>query len=139
MNMIQQQQERSWWSRNWKWFVPVASVGAIGSLVLLVVLILSFVFGLMKSSGAYKDAVAKAKADSAVVEALGSPIEEGMLVSGSINTSGSSGDADLSIPISGPEGEATIFVTASKSAGQWTFSVLIVEIKGTEERIDLLE
>ncbi len=60
-------------------------------------------------------------------------------VSGNINVSGPSGQADLSIPISGPDGKATIYAVATKSAGQWTFSTLVVEINGTMQRIDLLE
>jgi hypothetical protein len=58
---------------------------------------------------------------------------------GSISVSGSSGQADLAIPISGPIGKGTIYAVASKAAGQWTFSKLVVEIKATKERIDLIE
>jgi hypothetical protein len=62
-----------------------------------------------------------------------------MFVTGNIHVSGASGDAGLSIPLSGPNGEATLFVEARKSAGRWTYSTLIVEIKATQQRIDLLE
>jgi hypothetical protein len=58
---------------------------------------------------------------------------------GNINVNGSSGHADLAIPVSGPEGSGTIYVVASKSAaGQWTILRLVVEVKETNERIDLL-
>ncbi len=136
---MNQQQDKNWWSRNWKWFVPV---GCLGSLILFagfIALMICLVFGIMKSSDAYKDALAKAKAHPSVQKTIGTPIEEGMFVTGSINLSGPSGQADLSIPISGPDGKATIYVVAAKSAGQWTFSTLIVEIKDTKQRIDLLE
>jgi hypothetical protein len=68
---------------------------------------------------------------------LGSPIEAGIFVMGSINVSGPSGKADLAIPISGPSGKGTIYARASKAANRWTFSQLVVEIKATKERIDL--
>jgi tetratricopeptide (TPR) repeat protein len=97
------------------------------------------VFGLMKSSDAYKVAVAKAKASPSVVEALGTPIEEGLFATGSISVSGPSGDADLAIPISGPNGKAIIYATATKSAGEWTFSTLIVQLEKSGARINLLE
>jgi hypothetical protein len=58
---------------------------------------------------------------------------------GNINISGSSGEADLAIPISGPEDKGTIYAVAEKSAGRWIYSILEVEIKTTGERIDLLE
>ncbi len=136
---MNQQKEGSWWNRNWKWFVPVGCLGAIVLFIGFAAIIASFVFGLMKSSDAYKDAVAQAKANSSVVEALGTPIEEGILVSGNINVTGSSGHADLAIPISGPNGKGTIYVVATKSAGKWSFSTLVVEINETATRIDLLE
>ena len=101
-------------------------------------LFVTLLFGTMKTSGAYKDALTKARADSAVVQALGSPIKEGFFVSGSVNVSGSSGDADLSIPISGPNGKATVYVKATKSMGEWQFQELAVQVKQTGERIDLL-
>jgi hypothetical protein len=104
------------------------------------VLIVTIVFGMMKSSHAYKEALAMARADLHVQEALGSPIKEGLLVMGNISVNGSSGHADLAIPVSGPQGSGTIYVVASKSAAarQWTILRLVVDIKATNERIDLL-
>jgi hypothetical protein len=98
-----------------------------------------FVFTLMTSSDVYKEAVAVAKTHPAVVERIGSPIEEGLFITGNINVNGPSGAADIAIPISGPYGEATIYAVATKSAGQWTFSTLVMEVEDTKERIDLLE
>jgi Cytochrome oxidase complex assembly protein 1 len=132
------QPKRNWWTRNWKWFVPT---GCLTMLVLFVVFISSIVlivFGALKSTDVYKDAVAKAKANAAVVEALGSPIEEGMFVSGSSNVNGASGESNLSIPISGPKGKGTIYLSAKKSAGRWEYDSLVVEVQKTRERIDLL-
>ena len=130
--------ERNWWLRNWKWFAPV---GCFGTLILFFVFVGSvalIVFSAMKSTDVYKDALARAKADSAVIEALGSPITEGFLVSGNTNVNGASGEANLSIPVSGPIGKGTIYVAAKKSLGQWNYSGLIVEITKTHQRIDLL-
>lgn len=95
------------------------------------------VFGMMKSSDAYKIAVARAKADERVISALGTPISEGWLVSGKTNVTGGSGEADLSIPISGPKGKGTIYAVATKFAGEWTYSKLVVKIDSTGETIDL--
>jgi hypothetical protein len=97
------------------------------------------VFGAMKSSDAYKGALARAKADPRVVSALGSPITDGLFVSGTTNVSGTSGQADMTVPISGPKGKGTIYFVASKFAGQWTFSKLMVEVANTGQRIDLIE
>ena len=129
----------TWWQRNWKWLIP-AGLGGIALFAGFIVLIVTIVFGMMKSSHAYKEALSMARADLYVKEALGSPIKEGLLVMGNINVNGSSGHADLAIPVSGPEGSGTIYVVASKSAaaGQWAILRLVVDVKATNERIDLL-
>ena len=126
-----------WWSRNWQWFVPVGCLSILLVVVLFVAGIVLIVFGAMKSSDAYKTAVARAKANPEVVAAIGTPIEEGMFVSGKTNVDGSSGEADLTIPISGPKGKAKIYAVATKRAGRWDYSTLEVEIDGRGERIDL--
>ncbi len=132
------EKSRTWWQRNWKWFVPVACVGALVLFVAFIMLIITIVFGMVKSSDVYKDALAAAQTNPAVVQALGSPIKAGVLVMGSINVSGASGQADLAIPISGPKGKGTIYARASKSMGKWTFSRLVVEIKATKAKIELI-
>ena len=104
-----------------------------------VVSIAVIVFSAVKSTGVYKDALARAKVHPSVIEALGSPIREGFLVSGNTNVNGASGEANLSIPISGPKGKGTIYVAANKLLGRWNYSGLIVEIAKTHQRIDLLK
>lgn len=127
----------SWWSRNWKWFVPTGCLTLVALVVAFICAIFVFVFGMLKSSDAYKTALERAKADPRVVAALGTPIDEGFLVSGHTNVDGASGSADLSVPISGPKGKGTVYVVATKSAGEWNYEKLIVEIEGTKERINL--
>jgi hypothetical protein len=100
---------------------------------------IAIIFGALKSSDAYKMAsLARAKADPRVVNALGSPIKDGFFISGNTNVSGSSGQADLTIPISGPNGKGTLYFVASKFAGEWTFSKLAVTVEKTGEKIDLI-
>lgn len=131
--------EKNWFERNWKWFVPLVCLWGLAVVAGFVALILYLVFGLMKTSDAYKEAIARAKANPAVVAALGTPIEEGFLVAGSIKVSGPSGEAQLEIPVSGPRGKGTIFLEAVKSMSRWNFQKLVVEIEDTGERIDLLK
>ena len=97
------------------------------------------VFTAVKSTDVYKDALARAKVHPAVIEALGSPITEGFLVSGNTNVNGAAGEANLSVPIAGPKGKGTIYAAARKSLGEWNYSGLVVEIANTHQRIDLLQ
>ncbi|HLG17277.1 MAG TPA: cytochrome c oxidase assembly factor Coa1 family protein [Blastocatellia bacterium] len=129
--------KKSWWSKNWKWFVPTGCLTIVVVGVLVIFGIITLVFSAIKSSDVYKLAVAKAKANPTVISELGEPIEPAWLVSGSINVSGSTGTADLSIPISGPKKSGTVYAVARKSAGEWQFTTLQVEVEGRLERIDL--
>ncbi len=135
---MHQKKSGSWLSRNWKWVVPLGCLGAVAVFAAFTVSIVFLVFGVMKSSDVYKDAVAQASPHALVVEALGEPVEPGWYLSGTINVNGSSGDADIAIPISGPRGSGQIYAVATKSAGRWEYEILEVEIDGQPERIDLL-
>jgi Fungal protein of unknown function (DUF1783). len=127
----------NWWKRNWKWFVPLGCFSVALLFLTFVGSILVIVFSAI-STDVYREALARAKADPAVIEALGSPIKEGFLVSGNTNVNGASGESNLAIPISGPKGKGTIYVSANKSLGQWNYSGLVVEVGQTHQRIDLL-
>jgi hypothetical protein len=102
----------------------------------------AFVVGIatfgIRSSDAYEDAMARASAHPAVVAELGPPIESGWFVNGSLKVSGSTGTADLEIPLKGSLREGTLYAVGTKSAGRWTFSTLEVEIEGKTTRIPLI-
>ena len=113
-------------------------VGVIALFVGMIASLAIFVFGLMKSSDAYKQAMVIVRQSPAIIEALGLPIKEGLMTSGSVSINGPSGRAELAIPVYGPKGGATVFLEARKSAGEWTFQKLVVEIERTGVRIDLI-
>jgi Cytochrome oxidase complex assembly protein 1 len=136
---IPSQTRGNWWTRNWKWFVPTGCLTLFLAFTAFILSILLIAFGAIKSTDVYKDAIVKAKTSPAVIEALGSPIKEGMFVSGNINANGASGESDLAIPISGPKGKGTIYLKAEKSLGRWNYLELVVEIKNGGARIDLIK
>lgn len=129
----------NWWDRNWRWFVPAVCVLLMLVVCSFIGLVFYGVSSAMKSTDAYQLAVQRARSDPEVTAAIGDPIIEGFFTTGSINTSGSSGSADMAIPISGPKGEAVIYLSATKSVGRWKFDDLIVDIDTSGDRIDLLQ
>jgi hypothetical protein len=133
-----QTQPQGWFARHWKAVVGIGCLGLILLAAAFVAGIMFLVMGGIRSSDAYQQALAKAKANPEVALRLGQPIEPGWFVSGNISVSGPSGDADLSIPITGPKGKGTIYVVAKKSAGEWTYSRMEVEVEGQPGRVDLL-
>lgn len=127
-----------WFSRNWKWAVPLGCLGTAVMFVGFIAAIFMVVLGAMRTSDAYQVATATARQDPAVIDALGEPIEVGWLVSGNINVSGPSGEADLSVPLSGPRSSGTLYIVADKVAGEWIFERMEVALADSTQRVDLL-
>lgn len=124
----------NWWSRNWKRAVPLGCL----ALMMLAVGLVAAIMWLIKSTAPYDEALTSARAHCAVVEALGTPIDAGWFVSGSVEVSGPSGNADMSFPVEGSRASGRLYVVAHKQAGRWEFGLLQLEMEGQGARIDLL-
>lgn len=85
---------------------------------------------LFKNADVTQQALAAARANVQVQEELGTPIDIGWIVTGSISTQGISGDADLIIPVQGPKKGGTLYASARKSNGIWRYYTLAVGIDG---------
>jgi hypothetical protein len=130
-------QEKGWMGRNWPWACGCGCLGLLLAGIALAVVIVVAVFGVLRSSDVYVDSLARAQADPAVIEALGEPIEAAYFFAGNVNVSGAGGTADMTIPISGPRGEGTLYIVANKFQGEWQYTTQEVQIAASGERIDL--
>jgi hypothetical protein len=128
----------TWWGRHWKWLLPTGCLTAVAGMVGFIGLIVSFVFGLIKASTPYEEVLARAQTDPVVISRLGTPINGGIDVSGSINRSGNNGEASLAIPLQGPRGSGTLYVEARQAGGTWTYSRLTLQPDGSGGPISLL-
>lgn len=132
-------QQKSWFKRNWLWFVP--TMGCLTLIVLFLLGIGSLIFGItnmISDSEPAQYALEIATESLVVIEALGEPIEDG-IASGSISFNDGDGDADLRIPISGPKGSATLRVVGEKYDGSWSYEKIYVILGDSDQRIDLLQ
>ena len=118
--------------------MPAGIVGSFTVLACFAGLILLLVFGMIKGSSAYTDAIREARSNPDVARELGHPLQPGWWVSGSIQVSGPTGTADFETPLRGPSGHAMLYVSAEKQAGRWQYKVLEVAVEGKSDRIDLL-
>jgi hypothetical protein len=134
---MDQAAQQNWWSRNWKWLIPVGCLGSLVVCVGFVVLLVVIIFGAIKGSDPYTEGLARARASAEVKNLLGEQIEPGFWLTGKIEVSGPSGKADLAIPLSGPKGAATLYVIATKEAGKWEYSTLEVAPDDGGPRIKL--
>lgn len=130
---------KNWLKRNWKWFIPVGCLSVVALGLAFVAVIFTIIMGSIKSSDAFKMAMAWARQDTRVQQKLGTPLEAGWFVSGNIEVSGATGKANLAIPIHGPRGKGKLYADGTKTAGQWRFSTLIFEDERDGSRIDLLD
>ena len=122
-------------------WVKWVGLGCVGLFVVVGLAVWGFVnliMGSLKQSDAYKEALSKVQSSPAAIAALGEPIEAGFFLSGSVEVSGPSGEAELAIPVEGPQGEGTLYLEATKRAGRWEYALLELAVDGREERIDLL-
>lgn len=109
----------------WKW-------GALGCLAVIILgaivigAVVMIAFGAMKSSDVYKQALARAQNNPRVIAALGSPVTAGFFVTGSVNVSGGTGNAEISFPIRGPKGKGNVHGVATRDSSGWHFTELMV-------------
>jgi hypothetical protein len=86
----------------------------------------------------YQRTVKLATQDTRVLEILGSPVKVGEVKHGILRTEGAFGWASISIPLSGPRGNATAHVVAQRSAGPWEYKLLNVEFENGFRNVDFL-
>jgi len=134
------QQPVGWWVKNSKWLtrclILILTVVAVGVGIYLSEM------SAAKSSVAYQRAIEKAMSNPTVIEAMGGPFDEGLLLQGSVKTGDGKGLAWLQIPINGPKNSGTIYAEAWRDPVafgnyDWHFTTLEVEIEGRSERITL--
>lgn len=80
------------------------------------------VFYALRSSEPAQAAFRAASESAGVKAALGEPIELGWLVTGSMSTGSSGGNADLTLRVSGPKATGKLHVRAEQSpGGAWRY------------------
>ena len=127
-----------WWQRHWKWAVPLISLATLLVLGGAIFAFVSMIAGAMRDNDVYRIALARTRADAAVVAALGTPIEPDWLFTAQMNTGAGVGHAHFEIPVEGPRGRATIFAHAHSELGVWKFAALATTIEGSTTPIDLM-
>jgi Cytochrome oxidase complex assembly protein 1 len=130
--------KKSWLEHNPYWKIPLGCLTLVVLLVLFAGVLLTVITTSFRNSDVYRQAMAAAAQNSQVREKIGQPLKSSWFLSGQLNVSGSTGNADLLIPISGPNGTGSIRAVANKSGGLWRFTCLQVSVVGQTGIIDLL-
>lgn len=134
------QEQKSWFSKNWLWFIPVS--GCLGIILLFIVGIGAAFFGvsnLLNNVAPIEYGIEKATENKKVINLLGEPIEKTGIPNGNISLTNDDGTVDFSVPIKGSKEEGFLIIKGIKTNGEWTYEELYVRIKSTQEKINLLE
>ena len=121
------------------WKVPGGCLLLLSLFIVSSLGVLSLIQFSLSRSGAYHQALDRARSHPTVGAQLGSPIRPGWFTSGQVNVRGPAGTAQLVIPIIGPKNHGTLYVVAEKNGGRWEFQTLMLAVFGREDRIDLLK
>ncbi len=106
-------------------------------LILLFVAIFSFARSMLRNSEVHEQAMIMLQDSQQAIELLGEPIESGRSVNGSINISNGGGEAEMTIPVSGPRNSGELMVEAFRSGGIWQYTRLDLQVG--QERVNLLQ
>jgi hypothetical protein len=129
---------KGWWARHWKWAVPLLAL-LLGAMLLASMAV--FVLGIArvtKASEPYRVGLMAAQRDQRVIAALGAPVKDGIIPSGSLSTSNGTGSANFSVSLHGARGNGTLYIEAERHAGQWQYTTLQV-LPDAGEAIPLLK
>ena len=130
--------KKSWLERNPLWKIPLGCLTLFVLLAAFGIILMTVITSSFRQSDVYQQAIAQATANPQVRQQIGEPIKPNWLISGEMKVSGSSGKANLIIPISGPRGRGRIHLVAQNSGGVWRFTHLQVELANQSAGIDLL-
>ena len=93
---------KSWLDRNPGWKIPLGCLTLVLLMSVSGMTIATIIVTTFHHSDVYQQAMAMAEKNPQVRERIGEPIQSAWLISGNLNVNGSTGNANISIPISRP-------------------------------------
>lgn len=136
--------QKSWWKRNWKWFVPLCGI--------VLIIISVFIASGMGSMGTdlaqaysdtelYENAVEKVKSNHKVTQLLGKiePIDKLAILEGEVHYTNNNQTVKSSIRLKGTKGKARMDITAVQINNEWEYKIINVRIKNPPEKKQTIE
>ncbi|MGO3155378.1 cytochrome c oxidase assembly factor Coa1 family protein [Mesonia sp.] len=132
-------EQKSWWKKNWKWFLPVSML----ILILTAVLFSSGIGGITNNyaqaysdEDLYQDAIEQVKSNSKAIEVLGEiqPIDKLAILEGEVEYSNQNQSVSSSIRIVGSKARGRIDILANRVQGKWNYEKIKLRIKSPPEK-----
>ena len=135
--------QRSWFSRNWPWVLPV---GCCSGCLLMIVLFIGgigasmfSVFSEFKDSTPIEEVLITVNANPKAIEFLGNDIISDGFPSGNISFDNDNGEVDFLLDVIGSKGEGVLTVNGIRIDKKWVYEDLYLTVKETQEQINLLK
>ncbi len=137
-------EHKSWWSRNWKWFIPLITVLLIGMITISTSKVGESISDITKAYAdvsIYENAIEKAQQNEQVKELLGElkPIGNMAIVEGSVIYSNNNNSVDMSLRIKGSKGRGKIDISADRNESEWNYKKINIRIKEPKQTITIIE
>jgi len=130
---------KNWYQRNWYWVMPVGFLMPVILVVGCGLMLITMSVVSKRFSDVHTMAIQEVQAHPDVITRLGEPVKSGWNINGNITRRDDVGDADLEIPVTGPNGEAVIHVKARQYDDEWMLQEVTVIVAGDEEPIIVRE
>ena len=135
---------KTWWQKNWKWFVPISSVFSI---VTAAIFLSGFGETLGNYTKAYSDselyenALIIVRENNRVKETLGDieSINNMTILNGYVEYSDNNNSINTTIKVSGEHGKAMLDISAYLINGKWRYKDLKIRIKKPQEKKETIE
>lgn len=134
---------KNWLERNWKWFLPFATL----IILLFTALLTSNSKGDLTNiaqayaeNSLFEDAIAKANTNNRVLETVGKiePIDKLAILEGSTIYTNNNNSVQLSVRIKGTKGSGKLDIVAQREEKKWNYEKIAIRIKNPEEEINIL-
>ena len=134
--------EKSWWKRNWKWFLPTA-LFLMGTLLFTTLSIDENVTDIAKAyseNSLYEKAIEKSKTNERVIELLGNleSIDKLAIIEGNAKYSNNNNSIEITVRVKGSKGKGKMDITADKKGTEWKYKKISIRIKSPKEEIQIL-
>jgi hypothetical protein len=135
--------EKSWWNKNWKWFLP-----SLLFLLLFGFLLSSSIEGNItdiaqaySDNSLYEKAIDKAKCNKRVLEVIGEiePIDQLAILEGNAIYSNNNNSVTLSIRVKGNKGKGKMDISAERNGTAWNYKKINIRIKEPKEEIQIIK
>ncbi len=137
-------EQKSWWKRNWKWFLPISG---------LIVIFIAIFFSSGMSGAVtnlaqayadtelYENALEKVKTNQRATELLGEiePIDKLAILEGSIGYSNDNKTVNSTIRLTGKKLVARMDITATRINNKWDYKKINIRIKNPPEKRQTIE